>query len=85
VATPQNVTFSSPCASSGKAVLSTGVATVAGVATGSYRDNGCAGTDPVSASVAGCNEPGRNRPDGGLDPVYFRHARQHLPERDGRH
>lgn len=53
VATPQNVTFSSPCGSSGKAVLSTGVATVAGVATGSYRDNGCAGTDAITATVAG--------------------------------
>lgn len=53
VTTPQNVTFSSTCASSGKAVLSTGVATVAGVATGSYRDNGCAGTDAVTATVAG--------------------------------
>lgn len=53
VTTPQNVTFASPCASSGKAVLSTGVATVAGVATGSYRDNGCAGSDAITATVAG--------------------------------
>jgi len=60
VATPQNVTFSSPCASSGKAVLSTGVATVAGVATGSYRDNGCAGTDAISASVAGITSASTN-------------------------
>jgi hypothetical protein len=60
VTTPQNVTFSSPCASSGKAVLSTGVATVAGVATGSYRDNGCAGTDAVSASTAGITSVSTN-------------------------
>jgi len=53
VTTPQTVTFSSPCASSGKAVLSASVVTVNGVATGSYRDNGCAGTDAVTASVNG--------------------------------
>lgn len=53
VSTPQNVTFSSSCASVGKATLSTGVATVNGTATGSYRDNGCAGTDSITASAAG--------------------------------
>ncbi len=53
VTAPQNVTFSSSCASSGKAVLSTAVATVNGVATGSYRDNGCAGTDTITATAAG--------------------------------
>lgn len=53
VTTPQNVTFSSTCANIGKAVLSTGVATVNGTAVGSYRDNGCAGTDVVTASAAG--------------------------------
>lgn len=53
VTTPQNVTFTSTCGSSGKAVLSTSVATVAGVATGSYRDNGCAGTDSITATAAG--------------------------------
>lgn len=53
VTTPQTVTFSSPCASSGKAVLSTGVDTVNGIAIDSYRDNGCAGTDTVTASVSG--------------------------------
>jgi hypothetical protein len=41
-------------------VLSTGVATVAGVATGSYRDNGCAGTDAVSASTAGITSASTN-------------------------
>ncbi|MBE0623003.1 MAG: hypothetical protein IH605_20635 [Burkholderiales bacterium] len=60
VTTPQNVTFASPCGSSGKAVLSTGVATVAGVATGSYRDNGCAGTDAISATVAGVTSASTN-------------------------
>lgn len=53
VTTPQTVTFSSPCASGGKAVLSASVVTVNGIATGSYRDNGCAGTDSVTASVSG--------------------------------
>jgi hypothetical protein len=53
VTTPQTVTFSSACASSGKAVLSASVVTVNGIATGSYRDNGCAGTDTVTASVSG--------------------------------
>lgn len=53
VTTPQTVTFSSACASSGKAVLSSSIVTVNGVATGSYRDNGCAGTDTVTASVSG--------------------------------
>ncbi len=58
VTTPQNVTFSSACASIGKAVLTTGVATAAGgVATGSYRDNGCAGTDVITASAAGVTSP----------------------------
>lgn len=60
VATPQSVTFSSSCASVGKAVLSTGVATVAGVATGSYRDNGCAGTDTITATAAGVTSPSIN-------------------------
>ncbi len=53
VTTPQNVTFSSICATAGKAVLSTGVATVNGTAVGSYRDNGCASTDVITASAAG--------------------------------
>ena len=53
VTSSQTVTLSSPCASSGKAVLSASVVTVSGVATGSYRDNGCAGTDIVTASVSG--------------------------------
>lgn len=52
VTTPQTVIFSSGCSSSGKAVLGS-VVTVNGLATGSYRDNGCAGTDTVTASVSG--------------------------------
>ena len=54
VTSPQTVTFSSPCASSGKAVLTSSVLTGAGgVATASYRDNGCGGSDVVTASVSG--------------------------------
>lgn len=53
VTTPQTVTFSSACTSSGKAVLSASIVTVNGIATGSYRDNGCAGTDTITASVSG--------------------------------
>lgn len=49
--TPQTVNFSSSCASSGKAILSSGIATVNGVATASYQDKGCAGTDTVTATV----------------------------------
>jgi hypothetical protein len=51
--TSQTVNFSSICSSTGKAVLSTGIATVAGVATASYRDNGCASTDTITASISG--------------------------------
>ncbi|HLA34172.1 MAG TPA: hypothetical protein VJ001_04815, partial [Rhodocyclaceae bacterium] len=53
VTTPQTVTFSSPCATSGKAVLTSSAATVNGIATASYRDNGCSGDDPITASVSG--------------------------------
>ena len=54
VTTAQTVTFSSPCATSGKAVLTTSVLTgTGGVATASYRDNGCGGNDVVTASVSG--------------------------------
>jgi hypothetical protein len=51
ITAPQVVTFSSTCAGSGKAVLTSSVTTVNGVATASYRDNGCAGTDLITASV----------------------------------
>jgi hypothetical protein len=54
VTSPQTVTFSSPCAGSGKAVLTSSVLTgTGGIATASYRDNGCGGTDVVTASVSG--------------------------------
>src|SRR5712692_9375903 len=54
VTSPQTVTFSSPCAGGGKAVLTASVLTGAGgVATASYRDNGCGGSDLVTASVSG--------------------------------
>jgi len=54
VTAPQNVTFSSICANLGTAVLGTGVVTGAGgVARGSYRDNGCATTDAITATAAG--------------------------------
>lgn len=49
----QTVNFSSVCSSSGKAVLSTGITTVGGVAIASYRDNGCASTDVITATVSG--------------------------------
>ena len=82
VTTPQNVTFSSSCASSGKAVLSTAVATVNGVATGSYRDNGCAGTDSITATAAWRDirrvQFGRSPTDGGLDPVRIGHTERHF-------
>jgi hypothetical protein len=55
VTTPQTVNFTSTCATTGKAVLSTGVTTVAGVAIASYRDNGCAGSDVVTATVGIAN------------------------------
>ncbi len=53
VTTPLTVNLSSGCAATGKAQLDTGVATVAGVAVASYRDKGCASSDPITASVAG--------------------------------
>ncbi len=51
--TPVAVGFSSGCAASGKAVLPTTVQTVNGVATATYTDNGCAGSDTVTASAQG--------------------------------
>lgn len=50
------VIFSSPCGSAGKAVL-TSASTVGGVAQGSYRDNGCVGTDVITATIAGVTSP----------------------------
>ncbi|MCE2722743.1 MAG: beta strand repeat-containing protein [Burkholderiales bacterium] len=51
--TPFNVNFTSPCATNGRAALTPSVATVNGVATASYRDIGCAGTDIITATVTG--------------------------------
>jgi len=48
---PLAVSFSSTCASSGKATLTSSVTTIAGVATASYRDNGCGNTDTITATV----------------------------------
>ncbi len=53
VTSPQLVTFASTCAVNGKAVVSPPVYTLNGVATASYRDNGCAGSDLITVSVAG--------------------------------
>ncbi len=58
---PVTVNFSSVCASSPvggtgtvmKAKLTTSVQSVNGVATANYTDNGCAGTDAITASIAG--------------------------------
>jgi hypothetical protein len=49
--TPVNVSFSSPCATAGKANLTPSTATINGVATASYVDNACAGSDIVTASI----------------------------------
>lgn len=53
ITTAQTVTFTSNCAASGRAILSPSVVTVNGVAIASYRDNGCASTDTITASIAG--------------------------------
>ena len=56
IADGEHVTFSSPCGNAGKAVLS-GADTAGGLAQGSYKDNGCAGTDLITASIAGVTSP----------------------------
>jgi hypothetical protein len=48
----QSVSFSSPCATAGKATISTPVVTVNGVASTSYIDKGCGGADTVTASTS---------------------------------
>src|SRR5882762_9826384 len=54
VTSPQTVSFSSACAGSGKAALTASFLTGAGgVATASYRDIGCGGTDTITAAVSG--------------------------------
>ncbi|MBC7622626.1 MAG: hypothetical protein H7232_04485 [Aeromicrobium sp.] len=52
-ATPLTVNFTSPCISSGKASITSPVTTANGVATTTYRDNGCASVDTITASVTG--------------------------------
>jgi len=56
--TPVDVSFSSPCATSGKAKLTTSVTTINGVATASYVDNACAGNDIITAAIT--NGPSKN-------------------------
>ena len=51
--TPLQVSFSSSCANAGYSSITPAVLTVAGVATASYKDNGCAGPDVISISVNG--------------------------------
>ena len=53
ITSPQTVTFSSTCSGSGTAVLTSSASTVNGIATASYRDNGCAGSDVITASLNG--------------------------------
>jgi hypothetical protein len=51
--TPFTVNFTSPCAANGRATLTASVQTVNGVATASYRDNACAGSDTITATIPG--------------------------------
>lgn len=50
---PISVTFTSPCATAGKATISSPVTTIGGTATSTYTDKGCSGTDVITASVTG--------------------------------
>ncbi|NTV09388.1 MAG: hypothetical protein HGA47_01265 [Zoogloea sp.] len=56
--TPVSVSFTSGCKTSGKATLPDTVQTVQGVATATYTDIGCAGTDTITASVLGKSASG---------------------------
>ncbi len=47
------VSFSSTCVNSGKASLTASTNSVNGVATATYEDKGCGGTDVITASVTG--------------------------------
>ncbi len=47
----QSVSFSSPCAVAGKAVIGSPVITVNGVASTSYTDKGCGGADTITATT----------------------------------
>ena len=51
----QTVTFSSACDTAGKATISHSVSSVNGVATATYTDKGCAGSDTITASVQGAS------------------------------
>lgn len=57
-ATPVSVNFSSGCAASGKATLVSSALTVGGVATATYTDKGCSGTDTITASAQGISKSG---------------------------
>jgi hypothetical protein len=48
----QSVSFSSPCATAGKAIISSPVVTVNGVANTSYTDKGCGSADTITASTS---------------------------------
>ena len=52
-AVPVTVAFSSNCVNAGRATITAQVQTVGGVATATYTDKGCAGTDTITAQVAG--------------------------------
>ncbi|MFS0756263.1 Ig-like domain-containing protein [Noviherbaspirillum sp. 1P10PC] len=47
----QSVSFTSPCVAAGKATISSPVTTVNGVASTSYTDKGCGGSDVITAST----------------------------------
>jgi hypothetical protein len=51
--TPLTVNFSSGCDSNGKASITKSAATINGVATATYTDKGCAGSDIITASLQG--------------------------------
>lgn len=53
--TPVAVSFSSGCSASGKATLASSVQTVGGVATATYTDKGCSGTDTITVSAQGAS------------------------------
>ena len=48
---PVNVEFTSSCANAGQAVLDEQVTSVGGIASGTYRANGCVGDDQISATA----------------------------------
>jgi len=48
-----SVTFTSPCAASGKATLTASALTTAGIAQATYTDKGCSATDTITIATAG--------------------------------